>query len=214
MVQNIKKLFQIYISSKNFLKKEKNFRYDLNFFKIKSKNGFTIVELLVTSVIFALIFGSAIGIFVQAIRLQKYNLSHQELLNQTGYAMEYIARALRMAQTDDGTCGFNGQNYNITDSGARIFFKNKNGICQSFYWHRNNGQIYVSGGGFSSDLPLTSDSYELVDLRFVKYGDINLDFLQPRVTFFMKIRDRSLKDKPQVIIQTTVSQRNLDINIQ
>lgn len=177
----------------------------------KKNKGFTIVELLVTSVIFALVFGSAIGIFVQAIRLQKYNLSHQELLNQTSYAVEYISRALRMAQRDDGTCGFAGQNYNITDSGARISFRNKNGVCQSFYWHRTNSQLYVSGGGFSSDLPLTSDSYELVDLRFIKYGDSSGDNLQPRATFFMKIRDKNLKDKPQVIIQTTVSQRNLDI---
>ena len=179
--------------------------------KKKSLTGFTIVELLVTSVIFALVFGSAIGIFVQAINLQKYNLSHQELLNQTSYAIEYISRALRMAQIDDGTCGFNGQNYNITDSGRRVAFKNKNGLCQSFYWNQSNNRLYIGGGGFSSNLPLTSDSYEIVDLRFIKYGDEFVDFLQPRVTFFMKIRDKNLRDKPQVIVQTTISQRNLNI---
>ncbi len=176
------------------------------------KKGFTIVEMLIAAAIFSLIFGSAIGIFVQAINLQKYNLSHQQLLNQTSYATEYISKALRMAQRDDGSVCFSNQiSYDISDSNRRIDFLNYNDVCQYFYLNTANNRLYAGGGYLASELPLTSERYEIINLRFFKQGDIPGDDGQPRVTFFMEIQDRHLKDKPKVIIQTTVSQRNLDI---
>ena len=173
------------------------------------KKGFTIIELLVTSVVFSIVFGSAIGIFVQAIRLQKYNLSHQQLLSQTSYSVEYISRALRMVQRDDdGDCIASGTGYEIID-GSKIEFKNYKDECQYFYWNKSDNRLYVGGGSFSSDLPLTSDDYEITYLRFYKQGDSVGS--QPRATFFIRIQDKYLPDKPEVIIQTTVSLRNLNI---
>lgn len=186
--------------------------------KKMQKNGFTLVELLVTAVVFSIVFGSAVGILVWSIKWQKYNMSHQQLLSQSSYAIEYMARALRMAQTDDGVCGFNEQNYNVSDWGTetnnKIEFKDYAENCKAFYWDTNTNQIQAQialGDGFSG--ALTSDDYEVLNLKFISQGDAAGDSTQPRVTILMEIRDKNLPNKPKIKVQTTVSQRNLDLDL-
>lgn len=185
---------------------------------VSNKKGFTLVEMLITAVVFSIIFGAAVATFASAAKIQKYNLSQQQLLDQGSYAMEYMARALRMAQKDDnstlnGACAGLGQNYKISNSGKRIDFVNYNGVCQHFLWDSNSGssQIRVGGSVFNSDTPLTSDKYAINNLSFIVNGDSLGDTLQPRVTIFMNMQDNRLpQDKPKIKLQTTVSQRNLD----
>lgn len=83
-----------------------------------------------------------------------------------------------------------------------------NGTCKEF-WDTNTSQIQAGGIAGSSG-PLTSDDYEIVDLEFAVSGD-GADSSQPKVTILMEIQDKNLPDKPRIKIQTTVSQRNLDL---
>jgi len=78
---------------------------------IKMNKGFTLVEMLITALVFSIIVGVATGLFISAIRLQRYNLTYQRLLDQTSYVMEYTARAIRMAKKDIGGCVPDGTNY-------------------------------------------------------------------------------------------------------
>ena len=99
----------------------------------KSGAGFSMVELLITGFVFSVIFGVATSTFVNAIRVQKYNMAHQQLLDQTSYAIEYMARALRMAKTDNGDCEVaNRVNYKVFANGRGIRFRNYKSrpICQ------------------------------------------------------------------------------------
>ena len=180
----------------------------------KYRKGFTLVELLIAGVVFSIVFGSAMGILVWSMKWQKYNMSHQQLLNQSSYTIEYMARALRMAQKDDGSCGFNDQNYNLSSIGTgtnnKITFMDYAGNCKEFYWDTVANQIKVTKLGSFMDEPLTSGDYEVTKLEFVVAGDGDPD-KQPRVTILMEIQDKNLPDKPKVKVQTTVSQRNLDL---
>ena len=198
----------------------------------KKQRGFSIVELLIAGFIFSVVFGVATSTFVNAIRVQKYNMAQHQLLDQTSYAIEYIGRALRMAKTDDGTCGVgNGRNYKVAGSGRIISFKNYNDECELFEW-----DDFDNDGDFDSiivtiadidpanplanfrleKVPLNSGNYRVTDARFYIEGELQTDDLQPRVTVFMEFsRDTPISpwgaSSISLKVQTTVSQRELDL---
>lgn len=166
--------------------------------------GFTLVEMLIVVLIFSIVIGAAVGVFVSAIKIQKYNLTYQQLLNQVSYAMEYMSRAVRMAAKDDGTCGFSGENYKVSDGNRKIEFRNYKGECQEFYWDTDTNQLVSSSA-------LTSDDFEITSLNFIVVGASDSDNIQPRVTISMQVQGKGSGYQPKVNIQTTISQRNLDI---
>jgi len=175
------------------------------------QKGVSLVEMLVAAVVFSIIFAASTGVFVSAVKIQKYNLNQHELLDQSAYAIEYISRALRMARTaENNLCISTGENYQVTVGKDRIKFVNYKGKCQEFYWDTSSKQIKVAGDEFTGNIPLTSDKYTVNSLSFTLAGGVGGDDLQPRVTFFVDIESEILGDKPRIILQTTISQRNLD----
>ena len=179
------------------------------------KNGFILIELLVSILIFVLIISVTIGIFVSIVRYQKKVLVEQELLNQTSYVLEYMSRALRMAKRDsEGSClggGYSECSYRSIHDGGGIKFINhlENDICQEFFWDKNDNLLKESKRG--QTFPLISDKFQINSLRFNLSGESQIDNLQPRVTIFMEIQVKRGENQPKLKIQTTISQRNLDV---
>jgi len=184
---------------------------------VKMNKGFTLIELLVTALIFSIVIGAAMGVFVSAIKLQRYNLVHYQLLNQTSYAVEYMSRMIRMARKDDdGSCIGLGKNFEerlVPGSGGIVglMFENYDGVCKSFFL--KNGQLMdydEERGGWFGDkiLPLTSESLEVTDFNYIISDS---DPGQPRVTVFLDIKAKGSGQQPGIKIQTIISQRNLDI---
>ena len=175
------------------------------------KKAFTLIEVLVTALIFSIVIGAATGVFVSAIKLQRYNLTHQQLLSQVSYAMEYMERAIRMAIKDDGFCGFVGQNYNYTASS--IQFQTYDGVCQTFSLNSGSIKTTKTGANGYNNIDLTSDDFEVKSFNVVVSGDIPGESpnFQPKVTIFIEIEGKGSGKQPGIKIQTTISQRNLDL---
>jgi len=176
-------------------------------------SGFTLVEMLVAVAIFSIITGVAIGIFVMAMKEQRKILAQQQLLDQTSYAEEYMSRAIRMARKDDIEIG--GEfayclldykvNYATTTTGqGGIKFRNYNNYCQEFYLQ--GGQLRENKGGV--DLALTSPGLTVISFKITSSGWDQADNFQPAVTMFLDITG---KEGTEIKIQTTISQRNLDV---
>lgn len=176
---------------------------------VKMNKGFTIVEMLVTVTIFSIVIGSATGVFILAIKIQRYNLAYQQILNQTGYAMEYMSRAIRMAKKDlDGDCIVLNTNYQSTGGGSGIKFENYKLECQEFSLVGEQLVVEFDGRGA---IPLTSADFNVASLKFEIYGEEQPpDLNQPRATIFMEVEGRNLSPLPRIKIQTTISQRDLD----
>jgi len=180
------------------------------------QRSFTLIELLVAVAVFSLILGAASGIFISAIRTQRKALAFQETLDQTSYVMEYMSRALRMAKKDiDGDCtGAAKLNYSKADSGIK--FENYNDECQEFFrvWDAVNEVNRLKEVKAVSEDYLTSPNLNVVSFNIGPSDswDQNDDD-QPRVTIFLRIKGAGEKpeQQPVIKIQTTVSQRNLDI---
>ncbi len=166
--------------------------------------GFTLIEMLIAVLIFSLIIGAGIGLFFSALKLQKSNLAYRQLLNQAGYISEYLSRAVRMAKKDKISC-IDGSNFQESETSLK--FATYNDECWRFFLENSRLKMEKNGEEYF----LTSDDFEILSLKFVVAGDEAGDELQPRVTMLMDIRAKGEGSQPRLRIQTTVSQRNLDM---
>jgi len=190
----------------------------LSFLQNKKEKSFTLIEMLVVVALFSLIITTVIGAFVAAVRNQKKVLTYQQLLDQTSYSLEYMSRALRMAKKDTtGTCLTTaGANYEfLSDNGIR--FLNSKDKCQEFNLEDGSLKGRISSDNkrwsFSELLPLTSNDLQINSVTFFLQGENQTDNLQPKVTIFLEIQGKGLGSQPKLNIQTTISQRNLDTQL-
>jgi len=183
-------------------------------FKIK-KQAFTLIEILVAMAAFVIVVGAMLGLFVFGIQQQRRSLLAQTVLSQTSYALEFMSRALRMAEKElnaPACLSQNGLNYENYNGESGIKFINaletdQSYKCQSFYL--NSEQLYYQRGTATA-VALTSDKIEITSLEFRLSGQNQQDNLQPRVTILMEVKPKNFA-QPRIRIQTTISQRNLDV---
>lgn len=184
--------------------------------------GFTLMEIMVSVTASFLIIGAIIGLFISANKSQKRILSSYELLNQTGYATEYMSRALRTAEKESGQgcLASSGLNYEIPviyqiggnenlGTGLRFINHLENDDCQEFFL--DQGQLKHKkdiGTVNEQTLALTSDNLQIIDFKFKLLGKDHEDNIQPRITMLFVIQ--AGEEGAKINIQTTVSQRNID----
>ncbi len=167
--------------------------------------AFTLIEMLVVVVIFSIIAASSTGVFVSSLKMQKYNLKQQQLLNQASYFVEYMSRSIRMAKKDTIGC-IDGSNFQETVSSIK--FATYNGECWRFYLE--SGKIKINKNGTIYDF--TSNDLNIDSFVVSVVGDVNGDNQQPKVTLSLNIKANNVgSSTPTLKIKTSISQRNLDI---
>jgi prepilin-type N-terminal cleavage/methylation domain-containing protein len=226
----------IYITG---ISKNSKFKKIMNFLnKKQNKSGFTLIELVVVISVFLLVMGTAIGIFISVIENQKKISAEQEIISQASYVIEYMSKALRMAKTDlvgDVTIGgclgldYKGYNYLFTklDSSTNKYFgikfinQSDNNACVEFFLDntdpnnivlkeiKNNGEAV---NFTSSKLKINQAEFRINGVNNIGYfGSYVGQEVQPRVTIFLDVSMQSGTSQVNKKIQTTISQRNLNI---
>ena len=202
------------------------------FFKFKklNKKGFSLIEILVSVGLFAVIIVACSKLFALTIAGQRFTLRFQDVLNETSYVMEYMSKAIRMgkkelncaSKSDPSSCnclqnkGY-GYNYEINEGKNQITFVNYNQRCQRFYLDVGEGVIKEALANSAAGLTdsaniadLTSDDLLINSFKFNLFGDGQYNNYQPRVTMFLDV-ERQGEEHTEVKVQTSVSQRNLDV---
>jgi prepilin-type N-terminal cleavage/methylation domain-containing protein len=196
-----------------------------------TSKGVSLIEMLAAVAIFAITIGAISGIFISAIRTQRRILANQELLDRTSYILEYMGRALRMAQKDDIDYGEGVKdcligdkvNYEATDPyrtlldgityrGPGIKFRNYHNDCQEFFVDSDDLRLKesINSGAPVSLTPSQLQVFLQVNLSGENPPPDNLQ--QPRVTMFLDISGREAAgSRPRIQIQTSISQRSLDV---
>jgi len=170
--------------------------------------GYTLIEILVAVAIFFILVAGPAGLFVSAIRSQTRALALREIIDNSSHVIEYVSRSLRMARKDlNGACVDSGYNYQNPAGLSTIKFLDYEGVCRQFYL---SGGILKRQSG-TEDLALTSDDLEVTELKFEIVGAGQGDAFQPKVTMLFEVKKRGALDSPALRIQTTISQRNLDV---
>jgi len=184
--------------------------------KIKKNKGFSLVEMLVVALILSLVIGVATGFFASTVKVQRYNLEHQKIFNQTTFAVEYIGRAIKMAQRNSDssqelTCLEVGENYRLINQ-SRIRFINSDGDCQEIFRRIVNGNGVISYTiNDGSPIDITSRELNVYSLVFNITGESSSDQLQPRVTYIINTTLSNMMTSKRLEAHTTISQRRIDI---
>lgn len=174
--------------------------------KNKNCKGITLIEILIAISIFSVIVTGAINLFSSLIKSQKDLLDRAYVLNALSYTTEYMAKAIRMAQKDIiGNCIGSGNNF-VLQGNSSIKFLNNNNECQEFFLENNAFKVRKLG----ITQNLTPLNITVESLNFVLSGESQSDNLQPKVSFSLKAKVLNSK-APSLIIQTTISQRMLDV---
>lgn len=204
---------------------------------MKLDKGFTIIELIVVMAVFMLVVGAVVSLFISIIQSQKRVLSEQQLLNQISYVEEYMSKALRMAKSASTTQDINCLNnqgfiyllthYDITSGlyrGVKFINQSDNDACQEFFLDIDG--ILKEKKASSLPVALTSASLRINSIKFSingsdgsalgcgdtnQCGASNEDVVQPKITTFLNVRIEGDDQSTDRTVQTTVSQRNLNI---
>jgi prepilin-type N-terminal cleavage/methylation domain-containing protein len=179
----------------------------------KKPPGFTLIELMVSVALFSTIAAVFAGIFFSGFRAQERTLMFQTLFDETSFFIEYLGRSLRMARksTTSGCLSSPGLNYELTRSGKGIKFITAECACQEIFWDQATNRLKEVKEG--SEEFLTSSNLEVLGLKFNLLGETQEDNLQSRATVSLKLRGRGgrAEGQPEILIQTSVSQRRLDL---
>lgn len=182
--------------------------------------SFTLIEILVAIAIFTLVVAITTGLFISSYAVQRRSLTSQKLLDEVSYVLEYLSRSLRMARKDlEGEClgvAYTKNNYAVIGGGLR--FLNYQGRCQEFFLE--GGQLKkresddAKAINFREPLALTSSKLFVENFNIGPSDSWDQDDLeQPRLTLSLtvKVVGQKQEAQPDLVIQTTLSQRNLDV---
>jgi prepilin-type N-terminal cleavage/methylation domain-containing protein len=169
--------------------------------KFKKNKGFTLIEMAVAVAVFSFITASASGLFISGLKAQRASLASQELWDQISYLTEYMSRAIRMAKKDiSGACTGTAK-LNYAYSGGCLKFVNYKNQCQQFCL--DGTRIKNEKGEY-----LTSDRLQVNNFSVTLTGQTQNDDIQPKVSIILDVGGR---EGSKIKIQTSVSQRNLDV---
>lgn len=181
--------------------------------KFKAENGVSLLELIVSMAIFAVLILAATGIFKLALDGQRGALAARNAQENMRYAMEKMNKEIRMAQKSDAECFLAGINkvFNTDNSDSELYFKNQYGDCLKYYLENNRLKIMASNGGaVIADDFITPAKLEISNLKFLAVDDLIGAFpsVQPYITMKMDIKAGGQgMHKQKMKIQMTASSR-------
>jgi prepilin-type N-terminal cleavage/methylation domain-containing protein len=182
--------------------------------------AFTLIEIMVAVGIFAILLTTFTGFFLSAVQAQRKALASQELIDNVSYNLEYMSRAIRMARKDMAGSCLTGAKYNYETNAERnkIRFLNYQNKCQEFFLDGNQlkerKSTNNSEANFEAPLPLTPVNLEVVSFQLGPSDSWGQgQETQSRVTLYLEIKGKGEKPElqPSIKIQTTISQRNLNV---
>ena len=173
--------------------------------KLNSKNGFTIVELLIAMTLFTVPIGITSGVFIQSLRTQR-NLT--ALIAANSNASLTIEQIAREARTGKDFC-VDANSPCRTDAGVYkeiIFTNTKN---EKVKYELIAPSIMRSING-QTPIPMTADNVNVQTLSFYMSGNQPGDGKNARITMVLKIGAVGIPFSESVInLQTTVTTRDL-----
>ena len=173
---------------------------------MKTKRGFTLVELMVALGIFSIVVLLASGAYLMMISIARKSQGVSTGIDNLTFALEIMTRNIRTGTSY--ACG-SGGDCAITP-GDSFSFRNSNGILVEY---RLAGSVLVENRG-GVERPLTDAMVDISRLNFYVVGTAQTpgDYLQPHVLIVVEGRVSSdARTQDTFHVQTSATMRGSDI---
>lgn len=181
-----------------------------NKFYLKKNKGFTLVEMLVSIALFSIVLVIVLGTIVTIVDVNRKTRTLTEVINNLNFSLESVNRSLKTGTDIDIQ---NNAISVIDQDGIKVCFKhidNNESINGRDTIGREVGASNCSSND-SDYIPITSSEVVIETFTANFIDDSGID--QPRINFLVKGYAETTRNiRSEFSVQTTVSQRNLDIN--
>jgi len=177
---------------------------------ITDKRGVTLLELMVSVLLFSMTMLMATQIFKMIIDGQRDAIAAQNMQESMRYTFERMSKEIRMAlRSPVGSCAGDTSNriYKIDDGGKKLTFLNRKGECVIYRINNSRIEMKKDVNPFQS---VTVRKISINDLKFSLLGnDLNND--QLLITIAIDAEANSIGDfKHKMKIQTSISSRHYE----
>lgn len=162
-----------------------------------SEKGFTVIEVLMTSLVFSIIAITVSAIFVQIISLERRALAVQKIQDNALLVLEEMSRDIRVSRiSDQESTDCTASSVTMTHPiKGTIVYQVSSGIIQ-----RSTG-----GGGY---VDVSGTNVDFSRMNFCIFGSLANDNQSPQITIVTSVKNRTGKEIMQINLQTTVTSRN------
>lgn len=159
--------------------------------------GFTLIELIVAVALFITVLSVVLTLLNTALKAHRRVIALQNVEENARFLLEFMAKEIRMSTINSST----ETSLNITRSDREL-------VIYTF----SGGRLERTTSEPSDSGPISSDQV-IVNGRFYAEGIGDGDRAQPKVTITMGLEGigAKIEEKAQINVQTTISQRNLDL---
>lgn len=167
--------------------------------KVEEKSGFTLVEVLVSVVLFTMIILSVTNIFKMAIDAQRNAIATQNVQESLKYFFEVTGKEMRMAlkNKNDGRCLDIpvGSVYKVESStnGDELFFRNYYNECVTYFLEKDYND--------SMRFAIKREAPGLTRVDFISPEKININSIR----FVVKTRGYTPESQPMVTMSFNAS---------
>ena len=164
---------------------------------LNKQSGFTIVEILVSTLVFSIIAIVVSGVFVQVLDLEQRSFASQKVQENGLFIMELMSREIRVSQI---------QNQNSPDCTATslTIIHPVNGTVT---YSLNDGVLQRTADGVTTNLSTPDVAFSR--LNFCVMGSGPTDHIQSRVAILASIQNKNGKQIISTSFETTVSSRDV-----
>ena len=172
----------------------------------KNNKGFTLFEMIVAVGVFGIISLIAVSTLLALIASQRKTSTFQNTQDNIRFALEAIAKEIRT--------GNNFWNCGSVPCGE---FRFTNAKGESVQYYLDSGVIrkcsLYPACPAGSVGPMTAPEINVTDFDFYISGQDPLDDFQPRVTIVIRAvaGEEFVREQSEIQVQTTISQRRLDL---
>ncbi len=160
--------------------------------------GFTLIEVMVSALVFSIIAITVSGLFVQVLALEQRSFASQKIQENGLFIMELMSREIRVSQIQ------NQDSPNCTATSLTIMHP-VNGTVT--YALSNGGVLQRTAGGVTTDL--SSSAVAFSRLNFCIMGSNPTDGQQARVAILASIQNKTGKEILTASLETMVSSRDV-----
>lgn len=183
-------------------------------------SGFTLIEIMVSVAIFAIVVTSGMGALTMILKTYRYAQSEKKSADSLSYVLENMTREIRLGHNYYSEPSLSLPDEDLsrnnmveTSSGALIGFKASDNRGYIIYRIENDTlhKKHFKENGDVVDNPLTDSSQVLIDSARVTVmnAEATDDMKQPLV--WVQILAHTPGKDDSKVIQTLISQRDLDI---